>query len=72
MELVGSQPHERLDEANLQLSERRAKSVVDYLSAHGVSSNRLRSKGYGEKKPLAANDTEAHRQLNRRIELHIL
>jgi outer membrane protein OmpA-like peptidoglycan-associated protein len=59
-------------EANIQLSQRRAQSVVEYLSSHGVSANRLRSKGYGEGHPLAANDTEAHRQLNRRIELHIL
>ena len=59
-------------EANLQLSQRRAQSVVEYLSGHGISPNRLRSKGYGEGHALAANDTEAHRQLNRRIELHIL
>ncbi|ALW86101.1 hypothetical protein AUC43_13965 [Hymenobacter sedentarius] len=59
-------------EANLQLSERRAQSVVAYLSSHGISPNRLRSKGYGEGHALAANDTEGHRQLNRRIELHIL
>ncbi|WP_449272092.1 OmpA family protein [Hymenobacter humi] len=59
-------------ESNLQLSERRAESVVKYLSGHGISPTRLRSKGYGERHPLAANDSEAHRQLNRRIELHIL
>ncbi|WP_072052913.1 OmpA family protein [Hymenobacter terrenus] len=59
-------------EANIQLSQRRAQSVVEYLSGHGISTTRLRSKGYGEGHPLAANDTEAHRQLNRRIELHIL
>ena len=59
-------------EANLQLSERRAQSVVTYLSEHGISATRLRSKGYGAAYPLAANDTEAHRQLNRRIELRIL
>lgn len=59
-------------EANLQLSQRRAQSVVEYLSGHGISATRLRSKGYGEGHALAANDTEAHRQLNRRIELHIL
>ena len=59
-------------EANLQLSERRALSVVEYLSGHGISPVRLRSKGYGDRRPLALNDTEAHRQLNRRIELHIL
>ena len=59
-------------EANAQLSLRRAQSVVEYLSGHGVSVNRLRSRGYGETRALAANDSEAHRRLNRRIELHIL
>jgi outer membrane protein OmpA-like peptidoglycan-associated protein len=59
-------------ESNQQLSQRRAQSVVDYLSGHGISANRLRSRGYGETHPLAANDTETHRQMNRRIELHIL
>ena len=59
-------------ESNLQLSQRRAQSVVEYLSGHGISTNRLRSKGYGEGHPLAANDTEPRRRLNRRIELHIL
>ena len=59
-------------EANSALSQRRAQSVVEYLSGHGISPTRLRSRGYGETHPLAANDTEAHRQLNRRIELHIL
>ncbi|WP_223827442.1 OmpA family protein [Hymenobacter armeniacus] len=59
-------------ESNLQLSQRRSQSVVDYLSGHGIPLTRLRSKGYGEGHPLAPNDTEAHRQLNRRIELHIL
>jgi len=59
-------------EANLLLSQQRAQAVVEYLSGHGISVTRLRSKGYGEGHPLAPNDTEAHRQLNRRIELHIL
>ncbi|MET4073298.1 OmpA family protein [Hymenobacter sp. UYCo722] len=59
-------------ETNSILSQRRAQSVVEYLSAHAISPTRLRSRGYGETHPLAANDTEAHRQLNRRIELHIL
>ena len=59
-------------ESNLQLSQRRAQSVVEYLSGHGIFVTRLRSKGYGEGHALAANDTEAHRQMNRRIELRIL
>jgi outer membrane protein OmpA-like peptidoglycan-associated protein len=58
--------------ANLSLSQRRAQAVLDYLSAHGVPATRLRAKGYGETRPLATNDTEAHRAQNRRIELRIL
>ena len=59
-------------DANAQLSERRAEAVVEYLGTHGVSKTRLRAKGYGASRPLAANDTEEHRQQNRRIELRIL
>jgi outer membrane protein OmpA-like peptidoglycan-associated protein/tetratricopeptide (TPR) repeat protein len=58
--------------ANLSLSQRRAQAVLDYLTSQGVPASRLRAKGYGEARPLAANDTEAHRAQNRRIELRIL
>ncbi|MEJ7661352.1 MAG: OmpA family protein [Hymenobacter sp.] len=58
--------------ANLTLSQRRAQAVLAYLSGHGVPAARLRAKGYGATKPLAANDSEAHRAENRRIELRIL
>ena len=54
---------------NQQLSERRAKSVVDYLAAHGISSNRLQWKGYGESQPIADNTTEEGRAQNRRVVL---
>lgn len=56
---------------NQQLSERRARSVADYLSAHGVSYQRLRTEGRGELEPRATNATEAGRQLNRRVEILI-
>jgi outer membrane protein OmpA-like peptidoglycan-associated protein len=56
---------------NMKLSERRAQSVVDYLSTEGVSSNRLFAIGKGESEPRATNDTEAGRQLNRRVELFV-
>ena len=59
-------------EANMALSQRRAQAVTDYLASHGISATRLRSKGYGASRPLNPNDTDAHRALNRRIELHIL
>lgn len=56
---------------NMKLSERRAQSVVDYLSSRGVSSSRLYAIGKGESEPRATNDTEAGRQLNRRVELFV-
>ena len=54
---------------NQGLSELRAKAVANYLSAHhGIVSSRLLMKGYGEKKPLASNDSDNGRALNRRVE----
>ncbi|MEZ5196345.1 MAG: OmpA family protein [Bacteroidales bacterium] len=54
------------------MSEDRAKSVVDYLVDKGISSQRLVFMGYGFKQPLATNDTEEGRQLNRRTEFKVL
>jgi outer membrane protein OmpA-like peptidoglycan-associated protein len=56
----------------MTLSQNRARSVYNYLIKQGVPEARLRFKGYGETKQLVANDSEAHRQQNRRIELRIL
>ncbi len=60
------------DAYNQQLSERRAKSVVNYLEKQGISSDRLTSEGYGASRPVATNQTEEGRALNRRTELKIL
>lgn len=58
---------------NKELSHRRAKAVVTWLINHGISSNRLSSKGYGQEVPLASNDDEEEgRELNRRTEFVIL
>jgi len=57
---------------NQRLSERRAKSVMDYLVSKGVAAERLSSKGFGETKPIASNKTEEGRAQNRRVELHVL
>ena len=59
------------DDYNQSLSERRAASVVTWLTAHGIERARLASAGFGEKKPVATNDTSAGRQLNRRVEVVI-
>lgn len=72
VEVIGHTDDVGSDEDNLVLSQNRAKSVYSYLISQGVKVNRLRFKGYGESKPLVANDTESHRQQNRRIELRIL
>jgi outer membrane protein OmpA-like peptidoglycan-associated protein len=54
---------------NQQLSERRAKAVVNYLVNKGVAPNRLSMKGFGETRPAASNDTKKGRELNRRVEV---
>jgi outer membrane protein OmpA-like peptidoglycan-associated protein len=60
------------DAYNQQLSERRALSVADYLSAHGVQPARIGTRGYGETQPIASNDTDAGRAANRRVEVKIV
>jgi outer membrane protein OmpA-like peptidoglycan-associated protein len=59
-------------EDNKILSELRAKAVVDYLIKSGISPERLTFVGYADKKPIASNDNEQGRSLNRRIEFRIL
>jgi outer membrane protein OmpA-like peptidoglycan-associated protein/tetratricopeptide (TPR) repeat protein len=56
---------------NQKLSEARAKSVIDFLISAGIEKNRLTYKGYGFTVPVAPNDTEEGRQLNRRIEFKV-
>nr|WP_294848573.1 OmpA family protein [uncultured Sphingomonas sp.] len=58
---------------NQALSERRAASVADYLSAHGVARARMGIRGYGETQPIYnPDDTEAKRAANRRVEIKIV
>jgi len=53
---------------NQRLSDSRARSVADWLSAHGIPAERMSTKGYGATRPRAPNDSEPNRALNRRIE----
>ncbi len=57
------------DSYNLSLSKKRAQSVADYLVGKGVNASQLKVQGYGEKQPVASNDTEEGRAQNRRVEL---
>lgn len=60
------------DAYNMTLSDNRAKSVMEYIISQGIPRSRIISQGYGETKPVAANDTDENRQLNRRVEFKIL
>ena len=60
------------DAYNQTLSENRARSVADYLSARGVQSVRMATQGFGETQPIASNDTDAGRAANRRVEIRIV
>ncbi len=55
--------------ANQTLSEKRTQAVVSWLTGHDVAAVRLKSKGWGQTKPVADNDTEEGRGKNRRVEL---
>ena len=57
---------------NYGLSERRARSVGNYLASSGVDQNRIITQGFGPDQPIATNDTEAGRAQNRRVELTIV
>jgi outer membrane protein OmpA-like peptidoglycan-associated protein len=57
---------------NKTLSTRRATSVENYLALQGVPGTRIHPKGYGESDPVADNETESGRQLNRRVEIVII
>jgi OOP family OmpA-OmpF porin len=59
-------------DSNRQLSASRARAVVGYLVQHGVPASRIESSGFGDTRPIAANDTEDHRAKNRRIEFRVL
>ncbi len=56
------------DSYNQKLSERRASSTANYLIGKGIAAGRITTKGMGETDPKVANDTEAHRAENRRVE----
>src|SRR5690606_19345422 len=56
---------------NLKLSENRAKSVRNFLLENGITPNRITAKGFGATRPIADNNTEEGRAMNRRTEIKI-
>ena len=72
LEIAGHTDADGSEADNLALSQRRAQSVLEYLSAAGVSAERMRAVGYGESRPLQDNETDAGKAANRRIEFRVL
>ncbi|MCA1808393.1 MAG: OmpA family protein [Lentisphaerae bacterium] len=56
---------------NMELSEKRANSVMEYLHSRGVERERMKAYGYGYSRPVAENDPITGNQLNRRVEINI-
>jgi len=72
IEIAGHTDNKGSDGYNLNLSQGRSQSVVDYLISQGIESFRLTAHGYGESKPIDTNDTDDGRANNRRVEFTIL
>lgn len=72
LEIQGHTDSQGDDTHNMDLSTRRARAVVDALVGAGIARERLQSRGFGESTPVADNDTDEGRALNRRVEMHRL
>jgi outer membrane protein OmpA-like peptidoglycan-associated protein len=72
VEISGHTDNTGTPEYNLGLSDRRAASVTNFLTSHGISPERMTARGYGLTRPITTNETEEGRAVNRRTELKIL
>lgn len=72
IEVMGHTDSTGSEDYNQALSERRAQSVYDYFDSRDVLSGRLATYGYGENHPVADNNTETGRALNRRVEIALV
>ena len=69
LEIGGHTDSQAGDSYNLDLSKRRAQSVVKWLTDKGINASRLQAQGFGETRPVADNESAAGRALNRRVEI---
>lgn len=69
VEIQGHTDSTASDAYNLDLSRRRAETVMNYLHSQGIAAARMTAKGYGEARPIDSNETEQGRSNNRRVEL---
>jgi outer membrane protein OmpA-like peptidoglycan-associated protein len=71
IEIVGYTDSTGSYDYNMQLSQRRAQSVANYLQAQGVNAARLTTRGAGPNQPVASNATVEGRSANRRVEVNL-
>ena len=67
--IVGHTDSDGGEEYNLKLSERRAKSVADYLATQGIPRHKMITSGSGEELPISDNDSDSGKAANRRVEI---
>lgn len=72
IDVLGHTDSDGSDAYNQALSERRARSVADYLVSRNVSSARIATRGYGETQPIADNMTADGKAQNRRVEIRLV
>jgi outer membrane protein OmpA-like peptidoglycan-associated protein len=72
IEIAGHTDSKGTDDYNVNLSQGRSQSVVDYIVSQEIDSFRLTAHGYGEGKPIDTNESDAGRANNRRVEFTIL
>jgi len=72
IEIAGHTDSTGSEASNQKLSERRAASVGNYLTAQGIDSRRVVPQGFGARSPIASNTTAEGRQQNRRVELRLV
>jgi OmpA-OmpF porin, OOP family len=72
IQLLGHTDNIGSNESNINLSKDRVESVKKYLIDKGIEAVRITEKGFGSSQPIAPNDTEENRQMNRRVEMKII
>lgn len=72
IELAGHTDNQGDFDENLRLSKQRVEVVKDYLVKNGIAANRISTRGFGPTRPIASNNSEATRKLNRRVEMTVL
>ena len=71
LEIQGHTDDKGSDDYNMKLSQSRADSVKKYLVSKGIVADTITAKGFGEKNPIIANDSDVNREKNRRVEFKI-